>query len=292
MREKTNLIGRRIGSLVVTSPAPSRNRNTYWTVTCDCGRVCEQPKSALIASPPKIKSCGCLREDYLNRERWERIARNRQTLLHPMGYFPKSKQGRFPTKSRPFWICLCGGCHKFVKTYTTALENAQAISCSDPACIYRAETLLKLEDSELYAKRCRHLTRNSYNAMVQRSGTDENYLDVKVHPPWLGPSGFETFIKDVGLRPHRKLSLDRPNPFGHYEPGNVSWADAATQSRNKRNSVKYRVDGNLVNQEDIARYTDSTSRKLRQRIDRMVAGGLTPDEAAERIIANAHCARP
>jgi hypothetical protein len=42
-------------------------------------------------------------------------------------------------------------------------------------------------------------------------------------------------IELVGL-PKQKDSLDRLNPHGHYEPGNVRWASSAAQASNKKNS--------------------------------------------------------
>lgn len=45
---------------------------------------------------------------------------------------------------------------------------------------------------------------------------------------------FQNFLQDMGLRPKNK-TLDRwPDPFGNYEPGNVRWATASEQARNRR----------------------------------------------------------
>lgn len=58
------------------------------------------------------------------------------------------------------------------------------------------------------------------------------YAHVKVCEPWA--ASYEAFLADVGRRPSERHSLDRINPAGNYEPGNVRWADRATQSRNTR----------------------------------------------------------
>lgn len=58
------------------------------------------------------------------------------------------------------------------------------------------------------------------------------YGGVEVCPQW--DSSYEQFLADVGRRPSPKHSLDRIDPAGHYEPGNVRWADKATQSRNTK----------------------------------------------------------
>lgn len=44
----------------------------------------------------------------------------------------------------------------------------------------------------------------------------------------------------IGPRPSPAYSIDRINPFGNYEPGNVRWATAGMQANNKRNSPQWR----------------------------------------------------
>lgn len=56
---------------------------------------------------------------------------------------------------------------------------------------------------------------------------------IQVCPQWRGPGGFIQFVKDMGPRPKGK-TLDRENPEGHYEPGNVRWATPKQQLNNQR----------------------------------------------------------
>ena len=53
---------------------------------------------------------------------------------------------------------------------------------------------------------------------------------ITVCDEWLS---FEPYFADTGSRPPG-CSLDRIDPRGHYEPGNVRWADAKQQRQNQR----------------------------------------------------------
>lgn len=46
-------------------------------------------------------------------------------------------------------------------------------------------------------------------------------------------TSFEQFLECVGPRPKGK-TLDRIDPYGHYEPGNVRWATPKEQQANRR----------------------------------------------------------
>jgi hypothetical protein len=57
---------------------------------------------------------------------------------------------------------------------------------------------------------------------------------------------YENFLSDVGRRPGPAYSLDRIDPDGNYEPGNVRWATRTTQQSNRRNTVYFHMHGQKI----------------------------------------------
>lgn len=96
-------------------------------------------------------------------------------------------------------------------------------------------------------------TYKSWSEMKQRCQNPKHsrgiYNDVSYCERW---SKFENFFADMGERPEG-TTLDRINPYGNYEPNNCRWADIFTQENNKRNNVRYLIDGESLTLPQIAR---------------------------------------
>ena len=79
---------------------------------------------------------------------------------------------------------------------------------------------------------------SSWQSMINRC-TNPNYQHyqhygekgIAVCEEWR--ASFEAFYLHIGPRPVG-YTLDRIDPSGNYEPGNVRWADSKEQSRNRR----------------------------------------------------------
>ena len=222
----------------------------------------------------------------MERGRLLDIAWSHIVYLTPIVYFPKSKQtSELGVSSRAFWTCLCR-CGRFVNASTTALKRLKTISC--PSCREQAEQeLFATWEADIVNDNYRMgITRTSFDDMLWRVKHDPKYAHVTVCSQWSGPGGFARFVKDKGLRPHRGLTLERLDQQGDYTPESTTWADDPTQRRNKRNSVVYNVGGQRMNLVDLAAAVESTSAKVKAKITRLVNSDLSPDEAAERILAD------
>ena len=51
------------------------------------------------------------------------------------------------------------------------------------------------------------------------------------------------FWEELGARPSNLHTLDRINPDGHYEKGNVRWATRKEQANNRTNNKRYKHQG-------------------------------------------------
>ena len=97
--------------------------------------------------------------------------------------------------------------------------------------------------------------RRIYNAARQRCTNPKSY-----GWQWYGAigvefrfKGFREFIEHIGPRPDASLSLDRIDGSGHYEIGNVRWADFSTQCRNRKSTRFYAAFGQTKCLKDWAR---------------------------------------
>lgn len=59
---------------------------------------------------------------------------------------------------------------------------------------------------------------------------------IKIHGPWCDdyPAFRDYVLTTIGDHPGDGFSLDRIDNNGHYEPGNIRWADRKTQMANRR----------------------------------------------------------
>lgn len=133
------------------------------------------------------------------------------------------------------------------------------------------------------------LTYTSWRMMIQRctNPKHKSYEDyggrgIRVYFDWVGPGGFETFLREVGKRPSRNHSLDRIDPDKGYENGNVRWSTRSVQNSNKSGFI-YELDGKRFTIYEKAAELKMHDGALRRRISRLMATKRYTLEEARRI---------
>lgn len=76
---------------------------------------------------------------------------------------------------------------------------------------------------------------------------------VQVCDLWRG--SYDAFEADMGQAPSLGHSLDRIDPFGNYEPGNVRWATQQQQKTNNRKQLRATHDGKTMLLKEWAKVT-------------------------------------
>lgn len=148
------------------------------------------------------------------------------------------RSGNTPGKGSIVWLCLCD-CGKLHEASGPALVMGSIKSCgclTRDSCRRRMTTHGKSRDAEYRSEYCawRNMVERCCN-MKHPSFSNYGARGIKICPQWLGSSGFQNFLKDVGRKPVGK-SLDRINNEGNYEPTNVQWATTREQNLNRRNN--------------------------------------------------------
>ena len=101
---------------------------------------------------------------------------------------------------------------------------------------------------------------------------------------------FDLFLADVGPKPSPLHSLDRIDPNGHYEPGNVRWATPDVQTANRRilqgdayNAVEQRLSSLEATISALAEQVRSLVEATHQ-ISSPEAGRVPPLKGAFRVL--------
>lgn len=87
---------------------------------------------------------------------------------------------------------------------------------------------------------------------------------------------YKLFLEDVGRKPGPDYTLDRIDVNGNYEPGNVRWATCQDQGNNRRNNVRFTVNGQTKTLAEWLRKFGMSAGCYYNRIRR---SGMTPYDA-------------
>ncbi len=144
-------------------------------------------------------------------------------------------------------ICRCG----VIKTIRNChLTSGRVKSCG----CFRIESTSKSFRTHGMSRDANYIR---WNTMIQRCTNPNvpNYKDyggrgIKVCARW---KKFENFLTDMGKKPKR-LSLERVNNNGNYEPTNCIWASMRTQAGNTRRNIVFTARGKTGCLSSICRF--------------------------------------
>lgn len=237
---KNNLIdltGGKFGRwLVIEKYGNENSGDTLWKCKCDCGRIKNIRGSSLTSG--NSKSCGCLARELnskRNRENYkpkkiEDLTGRRYGMLTVVKMC-KHKSGE-PVK----WICKCDcGNEKIAKGVYLKNGKTSHCGCNKPYSyrlsyprLYRIWTDMK--------QRCN----NPNNDRAYDYGS----RGIKVCKEW--EYSFESFAKWALNNGYSdKLTLDRKDVNGNYEPSNCQWITSFAQMSNMRNNVNLKYNGEI-----------------------------------------------
>lgn len=173
---------------------------------------------------------------------------------------------------RAMWRCVCDcGGETTISSKTIAAKSAKSCGCLQKETVSRATTTHGKSRTRLYKvwtamkSRCHHEGDPQYHHYGGRG--------IHVCDRWR--QSFENFEHDVGERPSSKHSLDRIDNDKGYEPGNIRWATARQQLLNRRKSIKYEYEGEMLSCREISERSGMKYMTLHQRLKK----GMTAYEA-------------
>lgn len=150
---------------------------------------------------------------------------------------------------RTMWLCKCDcGNEKIVNA--THLRNGHTVSCGCKLKEINQSVGKICYKNGLSGTRISRIYWNMINrCYYEKFRTFKHYggRGIKVCNEWLpSNNGYLNFCNwSMANGYNDNLTIDRIDNNGNYEPRNCRWVDRITQSNNKRNTIKLKINGNI-----------------------------------------------
>lgn len=245
-RPTPRLEGKRFGKLVVMKQStdhisPSGYRIRMWECLCDCGNKKISSTSGLKNG--RTKSCGC--DCDVKRNNKGQFIKGQSINDLTGKKFGKLSVIRLDkiVNKKSYWIVKCDcGTEKSVRGDTLKVIT----SCG---CDKKKQDLINFNVTNNH-KLTNHPVYHIWQAMLNRCENPKNraYKDyggrgITVCDEWKDIRNFSKWADETGFLPGKNLSIERKNVNGNYCPENCIWIDKKLQARNRRNTIKFSIDG-------------------------------------------------
>ena len=228
-------IGDQFRDLTVVSEAEKTTHERRWNLRCVCGSSLTRATYQLTSGAST--NCGCRRS--ATHDANGRLKSSHIDLAVGSIFGRLIVLGDETKVDRNYWVtCRCD-CGVEVRCRVDGLTSGKKLQCGAHKRVRTAAQRAALSERLTTHGMSGTPEYNSWCGMKSRCGNvnDSRYSEyggrgITICAEW--EYDFEAFLKYVGPRPSKNHSLDRIKVDGNYEPGNVRWADAPTQSRNRR----------------------------------------------------------
>ena len=211
----TEIFGHKFGKWTVLEFFGSHAKNgRSFLCKCDCGITKVHTLSTLRAgNSTQCKSC---RSKEINKAADNLIGKKFGSWI----VLDKSKNDQ---TNHWYYKCMCDcGTSKLISR--SGLKNSSTTKCK--RCAIKTHGMSYTNIYKIWQamfERCFNKNNQAYKYYGARG--------ITISEHWFK---FENFYADMGERPSKKLSIDRINNDGNYEPGNCRWATAKQQLANRR----------------------------------------------------------
>lgn len=130
--------------------------------------------------------------------------------------------------------CSCGNVRSLRRDYLAKYGATK--SCH--VCTSRSHGMTRSPEHRIWSHMLARCGNPSAHEFARYGGRG-----IRVCNEWKGAEGFAAFYAHIGPRPSPRHSIDRVDNNGNYEPGNVRWATAEEQARNRRSTILVTIDG-------------------------------------------------
>lgn len=224
-----------------------------WECICECGNIITVDANNLRNN--NTKSCGC-------------ITNCKDLTGQIFGDLKVIKRMENNSRGDSKWLCECTcGNTKVILRNSLISGRTKSCGCGMLAALEKGRYSMRthgMSKSRLYGIWCGIKKRTSESADV-RHKKDYFEREIRVCEEWADSfEKFQEWALENGY--NDKLTIDRINNDGNYEPKNCRWADNKTQANNKRSNRVYEYKGEKLNISQLSEKYNINYSLLRERL--------------------------